>query len=128
MAKPGDKVTLQVWGVFDDPVAFVRIVEDFKRKYGTNVIYIPVSYEEYEQKLIDAFAAGVGPEIQIVLGPPTAVDSEAVILFEPATTQTIPLEVPVLPAVLPVSEMPKALTPAAPIEIVLPLEIGRAHV
>jgi hypothetical protein len=52
---------------------------------------------------------GLGAESQIVLGPPTAVDSLTVILFVPAMTQSIPVETPVFPAVFPVFDAPKAL-------------------
>jgi hypothetical protein len=50
-----------------------------------------------------------GALIQTVFGPPPAVDSEAVIPPEAAMTQSIPLEIPVLPRVLPVLLTPKPL-------------------
>jgi hypothetical protein len=50
-----------------------------------------------------------GTDIHKVLGPPPAVDSETVIAFVPAITQSIPLEIPVLPRVFPVLEAPKPL-------------------
>lgn len=50
-----------------------------------------------------------GAEIHAVFGPPAAVDSEAVTPPEPAITQSIPVETPVLPKVLPVFDMPKPL-------------------
>src|ERR1700752_1137222 len=51
----------------------------------------------------------VGPEIQSVLGPPPAVDSLTVMLLVPANTQSMPVEIPVLPAVFPVFEAPSPL-------------------
>src|SRR5262250_2335402 len=61
------------------------------------------------EKVIAPPAPGLGAESQSVFGPPATVDSLTVILFVPAMTQSIPVETPVFPAVLPVFVAPKAL-------------------
>src|SRR5215831_1289854 len=49
----------------------------------------------------------VGPLTQSVFGPPPAVDSLIVMLFDPAITQSMPVDSPVLPAVFPVLLAPR---------------------
>src|SRR4051812_43047967 len=51
----------------------------------------------------------LAPLSQSVLGPPAVVDWLTVMLFEPAKTQSIPVDRPVLPAVLPVLDAPSPL-------------------
>jgi len=57
-------ITLEFWGVFDDKVVFQPVIDDFQKQYP----YITVNYHKkdvttYEQELIDALAAGRGPDI-----------------------------------------------------------------
>jgi len=57
-------VTLEFWGVFDDSNLIKPIVEQFRKQYS----YFTVNYHEkdvdtYEKDLIDALAAGRGPDI-----------------------------------------------------------------
>ena len=59
--------TLQFWGVFDDRSAFDKVVTDFQAQNpGIKVLYQMFSYEEYEKRLIDALAAGTGPDIVMI--------------------------------------------------------------
>lgn len=59
--------TLQFWGVFDDRASFDKVITDFKaQNTGIKVLYQMFSYEEYEERLIDALAAGSGPDIVMV--------------------------------------------------------------
>jgi len=59
--------TLEFWGVFDDRSAFDKVVHDFQSSNpGIKVLYQQLSYEEYEKNLIDALAAGTGPDIVMV--------------------------------------------------------------
>lgn len=59
--------TLEFWGVFDDRSSFDKVIEDFKtQNQGIKVLYRQFTYEEYEKSLIDALAAGTGPDIVMV--------------------------------------------------------------
>lgn len=59
--------TLDFWGVFDDRSAFDKVVRDFQAQNpGVKVLYRQFSYEDYEKSLIDALAAGIGPDIIMV--------------------------------------------------------------
>ena len=59
--------TLEFWGVFDDRSAFDKVIADFQsQNSGIKVLYRQFSYEEYERSLIDALAAGTGPDIVMI--------------------------------------------------------------
>ncbi len=59
--------TLEFWGVFDDRSAFEKVTRDFQASNpGIKVVYQMFSYEEYEKSLIDALAAGTGPDIVMI--------------------------------------------------------------
>jgi len=59
--------TLEFWGVFDDRSAYDKVISDFQsQNQGTKVLYRQFSYEDYERSLIDALAAGTGPDIVMV--------------------------------------------------------------
>lgn len=59
--------TLQFWGVFDDRSAFDKAIRDFQASNpGIKVLYQQFSYQEYERSLIDALAAGTGPDIVMI--------------------------------------------------------------
>lgn len=59
--------TLEFWGVFDDRNAYDKVINDFQAANpGIKVLYQQFSYEEYERSLIDALAAGTGPDIIMV--------------------------------------------------------------
>ena len=58
--------TLNVWGVFDDPAVFVPIIEAYKARYPKSkfeIAYTKLDPVIYEQQLIDALAAGSGPDV-----------------------------------------------------------------
>ena len=59
--------TLEFWGVFDDRGAFDKVIKDFQTQNpGIKVLYRQFSYEEYERSLIDALAAGTGPDVVMI--------------------------------------------------------------
>src|SRR3989338_7991073 len=59
--------TLEFWGVFDDRSAFDKVTRDFQAlNPGIKVLYRQFSYEDYEKSLIDALAAGTGPDVVMV--------------------------------------------------------------
>ena len=60
-------VTLQFWGVFDEPSFYVDAINDFKKgNPGINVVYKKFNFEDYEKQLIDSFAAGTGPDVWLM--------------------------------------------------------------
>lgn len=59
--------TLEFWGVFDDRSAFDKVSSDFQSQNpGVKILYRQFSYEDYEKSLIDALAAGTGPDIVMI--------------------------------------------------------------
>ncbi len=63
----GQRVSLTFWGVFDNRNAFERVIADYKALYpGVTVNYKQFSFEDYERNLIDALAAGSGPDILMI--------------------------------------------------------------
>ncbi len=61
------KVELEFWGVFDEPRAFDEAIRTFRRSNpDINVRYVPFPFEEYEKAVIDALAAGRGPDIWMI--------------------------------------------------------------
>lgn len=59
--------TLEFWGVFDDRSAFDKVITNFQASNpGIKVLYKQFSYEDYERSLINALAAGTGPDIFMV--------------------------------------------------------------
>jgi multiple sugar transport system substrate-binding protein len=59
-----DKITLQVWGVFDDRSAFDEAIKSFeKANPAIHAVYRNVDYATYEKTVIDALAANQGPDI-----------------------------------------------------------------
>lgn len=60
-------VTLQFWGVFDDPSAFDQSIKNFKAANpGIDVKYQEFTYDQYEQNLVNALAAGNGPDVVMI--------------------------------------------------------------
>jgi multiple sugar transport system substrate-binding protein len=58
------QVTLQFWGVFDDRGVYDPIIRDFQAQNPSiRVVYRELGYEDYERSLVDALAAGTGPDI-----------------------------------------------------------------
>jgi len=63
----GRPVTLQMWGVFDPNSAFERMISNFQlQNQNIKIIYKQIPYEEYERTLIQALAAGTGPDIAMI--------------------------------------------------------------
>jgi len=62
--RPGrERLTLTIWGI-DDPNVFQSAKDGFQRnRPGLEIIYEQILETEYEQKLINALAAGRGPDI-----------------------------------------------------------------
>jgi len=61
---PTQTTTLQFWGVFDDREVINAVLDKYKSvNRQIRIVYKQFSYDEYEQKLIDAFASGTGPDI-----------------------------------------------------------------
>jgi len=55
---------LVIWGVYDDSDVYSALIGDFERKYPhIKVRYYKKSYNDYERDLLDALAAGQGPDI-----------------------------------------------------------------
>ncbi|TSC90285.1 MAG: multiple sugar transport system substrate-binding protein [Parcubacteria group bacterium Gr01-1014_2] len=61
------RVELEFWGVFDETSAFEETIRSFRRLYpDINIRYVPFPFEEYEKAVIDALAAGRGPDIWMI--------------------------------------------------------------
>src|SRR3989344_4937230 len=62
-----EPATLQFWGVFDDHNAFDKAISGFKAQNPSiNVKYRLLTFENYEQTLINSLAAGTGPDIFMI--------------------------------------------------------------
>lgn len=62
-----ERVELEFWGVFDDGQAFQKTIRNFRQLYpNINVRYVSFPFEEYEKAVIDALAAGRGPDIWMI--------------------------------------------------------------
>lgn len=61
------RVTLTMWGVFDGADAFNGVMSAYKAKNpNVDVIYKQFAPEDYERELVNALAAGKGPDIFMV--------------------------------------------------------------
>jgi multiple sugar transport system substrate-binding protein len=84
-------VKLEVWGVIDDTDAYGTIFSDYRKlnPYVTEIKYKKFNVDTYKQDLLDALAAGKGPDIflirnswvpsfqdKIVTAPPTFSDEK----------------------------------------------------
>lgn len=57
-------VTLQFWGVFDQKSVYDPMIRDFQAQNpNIKIVYRTFAYEDYERSLLDALAAGTGPDI-----------------------------------------------------------------
>lgn len=67
-APPGYLVSLEIWGVFDDSDAYTKAIAEYQRinPYIKGIQYRKLSPETYKEDLINAFAAGKGPDIFMV--------------------------------------------------------------
>src|SRR3989344_3797195 len=61
------RANLTFWGVFDDRNTFERVIANYKALYpGVSVNYRAFAFDDYERNLIDALAAGTGPDIIMI--------------------------------------------------------------
>jgi len=59
-----DKATLIFWGVYDEASLYKDVIEQFHSVYpNASIKYQNFSFDEYENRLIEAFAANQGPDI-----------------------------------------------------------------
>lgn len=57
-------VDLEIWGVFDDTDVWRKTIGDFEKEFpGSSVTYRKKTFEDYEKELMNALAAGRGPDI-----------------------------------------------------------------
>lgn len=62
--KPTQKINLEFWSVYDDEEYFSDLIGEYTRSYpNVTIKYVKKSFEDYEKDLVDAFAAGKGPDI-----------------------------------------------------------------
>ena len=63
----GPRTALEFWGVFDDRTAFDGVIRGFQNQ-NPNVIvsYRQFSFGDYEKEVVDALAAGRGPDIWMI--------------------------------------------------------------
>lgn len=63
----GQRVAVEFWGVFDDRTAFDKVIRDFQSQNpNVAVVYRQFSFEDYEREVVNALAAGTGPDIWLV--------------------------------------------------------------
>ena len=61
------RIDLEFWGVFDDPSFFQEAIRNFRQlNPDINVRFVSFPFEEYEKSVIDALAAGRGPDIWMI--------------------------------------------------------------
>ncbi len=61
------RVVLQFWGVFDEPAYFSQAFQEYQRRSpNVSIVYRKFNFDDYEKQLIDAFAAGTGPDIWLM--------------------------------------------------------------
>lgn len=66
-ADSGPLKELKFWGVFDDTNDFRSTLNTFQQRYPRiRISYQQFNYEDYEKELIEAFAAGRGPDIWMI--------------------------------------------------------------
>lgn len=65
--QPPSRVALQFWGVFDEPSYYGAAISAYQKLYPhVSISYQPFTYDDYERRLVDAFAAGAGPDIWLM--------------------------------------------------------------
>lgn len=64
----GYQVSLEIWGVFDDSDVYSELISEYRRinPYIKDIQYRKLSPETYKEDLIDALAAGKGPDIFMI--------------------------------------------------------------
>jgi multiple sugar transport system substrate-binding protein len=64
--RPGAGTELTVWGVFDTEEAYQEIFANFRRQTGISAVYVQKDITTYETDLVNALAAGQGPDIFMI--------------------------------------------------------------
>lgn len=63
----GPRVAVEFWGVFDDRTDFDKVIRDFQSQNpNIAVVYRQFSFEDYEREVVNALAAGTGPDIWMI--------------------------------------------------------------
>lgn len=63
----GQRIALTFWGVFDTKNNFEKVIADYRTLYpNISVTYRQFSFDDYERELVNALAAGAGPDIIMV--------------------------------------------------------------
>ncbi len=62
------KVNLEVWGIIDDSDAYTQLLGPYRQinPYVGDITYRKLSVDTYKQDLLDALAAGKGPDIFMI--------------------------------------------------------------
>lgn len=59
--------SLQFWGTFDDPQLYTQLIRDYKNTHpNVTIEYRQFPFADYESALVNAFAAGNGPDIWLM--------------------------------------------------------------
>lgn len=62
-----EKATLEFWGIFDSRQDFTKVIDSFQQlESGVKINYKQLSFEDYERELINALAAGTGPDVFMI--------------------------------------------------------------
>lgn len=65
--KAPPKVTLQFWGVYDEPDFYRDAISQFEKdNRNISVIYKKINFSDYEKQVLDSFAAGTGPDVWLI--------------------------------------------------------------
>lgn len=64
----GYKVNLEVWGLYDDSAVYGELINQYKKlnPYVGEIKYRKFTADTYKQDLLEAFAAGQGPDIFLI--------------------------------------------------------------
>lgn len=58
------KVTIQYWGVWDSPESIMPLIKEYEKNHPTiKVEYKQLRFDEYERKLLEAWADDRGPDV-----------------------------------------------------------------
>jgi ABC-type glycerol-3-phosphate transport system substrate-binding protein len=62
------KINLEVWGVFDNSSTLQKLIQDYKKvnPFIGDIAYRKMSQDSYKKDLLDALAAGNGPDIFLI--------------------------------------------------------------
>ncbi|MFO0702457.1 MAG: extracellular solute-binding protein [Candidatus Andersenbacteria bacterium] len=62
-APKADATKIVWWDVFDDPSAFTSMIRSYDDAHNVDIELVSKPFDTYEQELVDAIAAGRGPDI-----------------------------------------------------------------